>query len=398
MDNNTNKNKPVKPNFQNQQTTPVKPSLGNQNVKPAPKTLVKDDKDEVVKQIEAELNGEATTKNTDNTSKKLNKKQTKNDNKNDDKAAKNNVKLSKKTIGIIAGSLVAVVLLIVIAGKALSSNNKHITIADNASTNTPNTQAQPGNITTLPDTSETRPVVTEVKEEKYTETPASEVSKPGDKIVIPVTVNTKLKTDEQYTDHYSFLTFKVNDVAVGYDNVISSIKEFNQSGNKIINIKDKDAFYLDNEDSTLAMFSVDMAVPDNFPTQDTKTNKIFVEPTVIISLEGTEDTESITTMKYVYAVPDLTDISCGNDELVKGNTYTYKFVGTVPNDINSDNYNIKITLGCDNETYEYIIKGLDIKDNALNETEVTIEDASTDSTEMTTEASTEQTTEEATDK
>lgn len=323
------------------------------------------------------------------------KKTSKDENETDNSETKTKKFPKKLIIGLGAGVAVFVVVLIVLSS-VLKGNSKHITIA---TTEPAETEVSTEVSTEVTTEAKTEAVKVEKKEEKeYEQTPTDKVMNIGDVITIPMTVNTKLEGDEEYTDHYSYITFVMNDITIGYDNIITYIQKHNQKSVNVLNIDDKETFYNGREDSDLVMYDVVMSIPKDFPTQDTKNNKVFIQPKIELKITGTVEEDQLITNKYFYSVPAISDISDDMEELQAGKDYHFRFVCVMPTGIDKEVYNMTLVY---DDKVEYRYDGFEIPaseketttETAESETETDIdsetEDESITETEIETETETE---------
>jgi hypothetical protein len=282
-------------------------------------------------------------------------------------------KKKQDLLGILkpVGIVVIIIIVLVVISKILGSgSDQHLTYADPM----PSLEEQQASlkvkqvtydgVTTTVAKEDTMVSANVSTEDIWEFTDNSKMITAGTTITFPVSVNTKLEGDAQYTDYYSFITFTVNNVTLGYDNVINSILAYNNTGTSVLNIGTKDDFYENNADNEIAMFDISMTIPSDFPTQDTKSGRIFIEPNADLVLKGSDDEASIITNKYVYAVPTLSNISDDVSELYAGNTYHFKWIAIVPNDITGDMYNMTLTLTQKDDEMVYEVQGMDIADSS----------------------------------
>jgi hypothetical protein len=277
-----------------------------------------------------------------------------------------------KTIIIVVILIVVLVVVLKVLG---SGSDQHLTYADPVPSleeqqaalkvkNTSGTSSSSSN--SNDDTTNTDKLISEnvSTEDIWKFTDNSKSLTAGSEMIFPVSVNTKLEGDEQYNEYYSFVKFKVNNIAIGYDNVISSIANYNQSGTSVLNVGSKENFYANNADNEIVMYDVTMTVPSDFPTQDSKNGRVFIEPNAELKLLGTTEEGSLITNKYVYAVPSLSNISDDVSEIYAGNTYHFKWIAIMPNDITGDMYEMELHLTQKDDDITYKIAGMDIADNS----------------------------------
>lgn len=275
-----------------------------------------------------------------------------------------------KTIGIIVAGVVVFITLVIVALKLFGGDGKHLTLADEAPPIVEETVEDTIVTEKVEDNSVDNEIETSKKifrrDKPFEQTSTATILNVGSDVIIPVTVNTKLDGDEQYYDYYSYIALKINDITVGYDNVITHIQKHNQVSTNKLNIDDKETLLANNKNSDLTMYSVSVLVPDDYPSKD---NKVYINPSIELTIEGTEEAESIITDKYVFATPKLFNIS-GKPEFNINETTELKWVGIVPSGLDRGTYNIKLTY-TDEDGAEsvYTINGIEIPEQIENETQ-----------------------------
>lgn len=290
-----------------------------------------------------------------------------------------NKKSGKSKVKIIIPVVIVIVLVVagcIIASTFLKSNQQHITLADKPPVEMAEENTESVELVVSADKETQSDITTDTiklnTETPYIQTPSDDVISVGDDIVIPMTINTKLEGDSQYTDYYTYVTFKLNELVCGYDNVITSIQEYNQISNSIISLGTKEEFYKANTTSDIVMYEAELSVPSDFPTQDTKNYKTFIDSDLNMSLYTTsEDGESIVTELYVFAVPQLTDISLRKSDLIAGETYKFKWIALMPNGLSGETYRLVLEYTDKNTTVQYNYNGIDIPGEMAEGLEVT---------------------------
>lgn len=418
-ENNSNNRPPVRPNIQtNNGKIPVRPNINNGNKVNKPvnsnNTPVKPNQDS---RVNTQVNNNITSDKSDinnnknnntevsivipkeesNSALKQNKKHIRKEKEKEESLNKiqelvaqaqksdnkqvvvedtNNEKKKKFPIILV---IIPVVILIIILGAVVLSkvlvNDQHITLADqppvideqeeivDTNSNIDNTQEN---------LQEEQNVIVGNTTEPYEATQNGNPIAINEEIIIPITVSAKLDGDEAYTDYYSYVTLKMKDIVMGYDNVMQYVNRYNENTTNRITLSDKETFYtpVDGEESTneLVMYTIEMTVPNDFPTQDTKNNKAYINPEIILEILGTEEEDSIITERYKFAIPNIIDISDDTSEIIVGETYNYRFVTTMPIDVNNDNYYL-IMHYSDNTTFiDYKFDGIQIlKTDGLKE-------------------------------
>ncbi|MBO5387316.1 MAG: hypothetical protein J6A59_04155, partial [Lachnospiraceae bacterium] len=276
---------------------------------------------------------------------------------------------------------VVIVIILVVAGciiasTFLKSNQQHITLADKPPVEMAEENTESVELVVSDDKETQSDITTDTiklnTETPYIQTPSDNVISVGDDIVIPMTINTKLEGDSQYTDYYTYVTFKLNELVCGYDNVITSIQEYNQISNSIISLGTKEEFYKANTTSDIVMYEAELSIPSDFPTQDTKNYKTFIDSDLNMSLYTmSEDGESIVTELYVFAVPQLTDISLRKSDLIAGETYKFKWIALMPNGLSGETYRLVLEYTDKNTIVQYNYNGIDIPGEMTEGLEVT---------------------------
>ena len=293
------------------------------------------------------------------------------------------------TLGIVVGAIVGVIVLGLVLLKVLGGDGKHITLADEAPPIIEETVENTIVTEKIEDTETVEGVEQTAKkpvkrDEPFEQTSTATILNVGSDIIIPVTVNTKLEGDEQYYDYYSYIALKINDITVGYDNVITHVQKHNQVSTNKLNIDDKETLLANNQNSDLVMYSVSVFVPEDFPSQD---GKVYINPDLSLRIEGTDEIDSIITDKYVFAVPQLFDIS-GEPEFSINETTELKWVGIVPYNLDRSTYSIKLTYSADGEESVYTINGIEIPEQVASEevTETEAESVETEAVETEAES------------
>lgn len=388
-----NQNKPIKPNMQQTQR-PVRPNmqLGEKSNRPSMNidtkpvrpqikeqaTIIKEETTQPKVEIEKEINTKKENKHKVKKEKPVKEKEKKVKEK-PIKEKKEKKPVNKKVTLVIVVVVVCVIIgaLALTVPKALKSSQQHITLAEKPPV------IEEVESTSSEDAQQNQVATTKKEEEPVEQTPLDTVLKVNDKVIIPVTVNTKLETDEMYTDHYSQIEFKVTDTIIGYDKASKVIDEYNETSTNILKIQDKEEFYKANENSELVIFNLEMTIPSDFPTQDTKNGKIYTTVNSNLSIFGKEEENQIITDRYIYNLPSISNISENISELKIGETYKLRYVAVMPTEITNNEYGLKFDCTVDDNTSTYELEGISIESTEIKET---LEENTTEETEQQTES------------
>lgn len=283
------------------------------------------------------------TNNTVKTPKKTNKKPV-------------NKKKIVTVAAIVGGALLIGAVGVAVVPKVLTKNNQHITLATPKPSNLDIVGEDVTEVVNTTDIGTDTNINKVVKrEEPYDMTPNDNVISANTVVTLPITVNAKLEGDEEYNDYYTYLTFKFNDATIGYDNVIPYVNEHNETSNNIVNIGTREEFYASAGESELVMYEAELTIPEDFVTQDTEHKRAYINPQLTFNIEGTEEANSLITTRYVYEIPQVTNMHDDMSQLTCGETYKFRWLAVIPTDITSDNYNIYISYKDDylDTTYKY---------------------------------------------
>ena len=286
--------------------------------------------------------------------------------------------------GIIAGCIIGVILVVIIIIKVLGyKSDQHITLADVEPEETIVDVAETNEDEEKTENPVIRPVE-DTEEEDYgpvAGTPTDVKVAVGSVITIPITFNTKLEGDSEYKDYYSYITVEYDGMTSGYDSIAEIVAEHNETSKHIVEIPSKEDFYASSDGNELVMYSFTFSIPDDFPTQDTKNNKVFISPSFGMMLEGSEDPESLITDKYVFSVPKLTAV-CDDISLLKlGESYSLNWIATMPSGLDDSGYNIYFAYEINGISGKYLVKSVAIPESEYTETEDKQVNSSSDTNE-----------------
>lgn len=180
---------------------------------------------------------------------------------------------------------------------------------------------------------------------------------------IGVVVNTKLEGDTEYTDHESYLEIEYSNFVTGYDNVKTYLDEYNEEATNKIKLPDKEDFYESSVGNDLVMYEVKITVPDDFPTNDAKHGFTGLNPEFDFEIKGVQKEDALITNLYEFAIPSVYYIGSDTSELLIGNTYTLRYMTTMPMKLKSDDYKIALIYSNDNKSEKYSLQSLDIPSN-----------------------------------
>jgi hypothetical protein len=289
----------------------------------------------------------------------------------------------KVIIPIIAFVVIALVLVIVL--NLPKNTDKHITLA----TNTPVIS----NDTEVDNSVEVSPVGdstadkdkdnnTEVVDNTQNESSATVLTL-NNPMKIGVVVNTKLEGDTEYTDHESYLKIEYSNFVSGYDNVKVYLDEYNETATNKINLPDKDAFYESSVGNDLVMYEITVTVPDDFPTNDAKHGFTGLNPEFSFEIKGTEKEDALITKLYEFAIPSVYYIGSDTSEFTIGNTYTLRYMTTMPMELKAEGYKLTFIYSNDGKSERYGLQSLDIPSNkdVVEMTEETVEALTEETTE-----------------
>ena len=289
----------------------------------------------------------------------------------------------KVIIPIIAFVVIALVLVIVL--NLPKNTDKHITLA----TNTPVIS----NDTEVDNSVEVSPVGdstadkdkdnnTEVVDNTQNESSATVLTL-NNPMKIGVVVNTKLEGDTEYTDHESYLKIEYSNFVSGYDNVKVYLDEYNETATNKINLPDKDAFYESSVGNDLVMYEITVTVPDDFPTNDAKHGFTGLNPEFSFEIKGTEKEDALITKLYEFAIPSVYYIGSDTSAVTIGNTYTLRYMTTMPMELKAEGYKLTFIYSNDGKSERYGLQSLDIPSNkdVVEMTEETVEALTEETTE-----------------
>lgn len=283
-------------------------------------------------------------------------------------------KKKQKMIIIGSASGVAVLLIGLIVFKCLTKNsNQHITVVAN----------------------ETVGIVTQASDEVFVPVVDSKVSDYADEsqsvnievveqskekplpfqqyTAFNTVVNTKTASDAEYTDHDAAIYIRLSQVVTGYDDVCDYIKEYNESGDTLINFPDKDAYYAGSNGAELVMYEIEVLFPSNFPTPASE-GVIYIVPSLETSLYGTAteiDNDDITddpsnyivVDNNIYSINKLTSITVKKQRINVGEPILYRYVASVPSGASVDSYKVHTVFDLEsngNEVSDIYFDGIDI--------------------------------------
>lgn len=293
-------------------------------------------------------------------------------------------KLNLKVI-IPTIAFVVIALALVIVLNLPKNTDKHITLA----TNTPVIS----NDTEVDNSVEVSPVGdstadkdkdnnTEVVDNTQNESSATVLTL-NNPMKIGVVVNTKLEGDTEYTDHESYLKIEYSNFVSGYDNVKVYLDEYNETATNKINLPDKDAFYESSVGNDLVMYEITVTVPDDFPTNDAKHGFTGLNPEFSFEIKGTEKEDALITKLYEFAIPSVYYIGSDTSEFTIGNTYTLRYMTTMPMELKAEGYKLTFIYSNDGKSERYGLQSLDIPSNkdVVEMTEETVEALTEETTE-----------------
>lgn len=293
-------------------------------------------------------------------------------------------KLNLKVI-IPTIAFVVIALALVIVLNLPKNTDKHITLA----TNTPVIS----NDTEVDNSVEVSPVGdstadkdkdnnTEVVDNTQNESSATVLTL-NNPMKIGVVVNTKLEGDTEYTDHESYLKIEYSNFVSGYDNVKVYLDEYNETATNKINLPDKDAFYESSVGNDLVMYEITVTVPDDFPTNDAKHGFTGLNPEFSFEIKGTEKEDALITKLYEFAIPSVYYIGSDTSEFTIGNTYTLRYMTTMPMELKAEGYKLTFIYSNDGKSERYGLQSLDIPSNkdVIEMTEETVEALTEETTE-----------------
>lgn len=289
-----------------------------------------------------------------------------------------NLKIIIPTIAIVVITLVLVIVL-----NLPKNTDKHITIATNAPVISNDTEV--GNsieISPVGDSTADKDNNTEVADNTQNESSATVLTL-NNPMKIGVVVNTKLEGDTEYTDHESYLKIEYSNFVAGYDNVKVYLDEYNETATNKINLPDKDAFYESSVGNDLVMYEVTITVPDDFPTNDAKHGFTGLNPEFSFEIKGAEKEDALITKLYEFAIPSVYYIGSDTSEFTIGNTYTLRYMTTMPMELKAEGYKLTFIYSNDGKSERYGLQSLDIPSNkdAVEMTEETVETLTEETTE-----------------
>ena len=218
-----------------------------------------------------------------------------------------------------------------------------------------------------------------------------ELNKP---MKIGVVVNTKIEGDTEYTDHQSYLKIEYSNFVSGYDNVKTYLYEYNVEATNKIKLPDKEDFYTSSVGNDLVMYEVNVSVPEDFPTNDSKHKYTGLKPEFRVEIKGTEKEDALITDLYEFAIPSIYFIGEDTSNFLIGETYTLRYMTIMPMELSADGYNMYIIYTNDGKSERYGLQSLDIPNNSdvvnilgdsVSNTEENTVEAETADTEQATE-------------
>lgn len=271
-----------------------------------------------------------------------------------------NLKIIIPTIAVVVISLSSVVVL-----NLPKNTNKHITLA----TNTPIISEDAGEdnsvvVSQVGDINDNKDKDnnTEILDNTQNESNATVISL-NNPMKIGVVINTKLEGDTEYTDHESYLKIEYSNFVTGYDNVKTYLDEYNETTTNKINLPDKEIFYESSVGNDLAMYEITVTVPDDFPTNDAKHGFTGLNPEFKLEIKGTEKEDALITKLYEFAIPSVYYIGSDTSEFIIGNTYTLRYMTTMPMELKAEDYKLTFIYSNDDKSERYGLQSLDIPSN-----------------------------------
>jgi hypothetical protein len=181
---------------------------------------------------------------------------------------------------------------------------------------------------------------------------------------IPVSVNTKLEGETEYSEHDASINIKYTDFICGYDNVIEYINSYNETSSRKINLADKEDFYNSSVGNDIVMYELTVTVPDDFPSNDIEHGYTGLSPAFSFSIAGTDKEDALITQLYEFAIPSITDISDNTDPVKIGQTYKLRYVTTMPMSLSASGYSLTLAYDCNNAHIDFTVESQDIPNNS----------------------------------
>ena len=160
-------------------------------------------------------------------------------------------------------------------------------------------------------------------------------------VTIPVVVNTKLASDDAYTDHESTISVRLNPVITDRETVESLIDEYNNFSTESMIDKEQ----LNAEETVYIVYEATLGIPSDYPTVDELGVKSYFKPDVMLSIVGTEEQDSVITEKYIVKAPKAVDISAfDTSELNVGTEYNYRWLVPMVSGAEAVDYNVVLEI------------------------------------------------------
>ena len=170
-------------------------------------------------------------------------------------------------------------------------------------------------------------------------------------------VNTKLEGTKEYKDYESCYYVGLSRVESGYDEVIKYINEYNESGEKQVDIPSKEQFESQYVGMTLVMFETEIKYPSDYPT-NLGENKVHRVPNLSLSLTGTykDDTNTdysnmIVVDKATFSINEAISITDKPKSLDITEENKFRYIMIMP--IGAEESGYVININCDEHKFIY---------------------------------------------
>ena len=272
----------------------------------------------------------------------------------------NNEEVEKKPTNLKVVIPVVVVVIGAIVGVAAlnlpKNTDKHVTLANNAPVVEEVSDNNVSGTTVVGDS-------TANKDKEQSQDAGMTVLKLNEPMKIGVVVNTKLEGDTEYTDHQSYLKVEYSNFVSGYDNVKTYLDEYNSEATNKINLPGKEDFYASSVGNDLVMYEVSVTVPEDFPTNDSKHKYTGLNPEFKLEIKGTEKEDALITDLYEFAIPSVYFIGDDVSDFLIGETYTLRYMTTMPMELSADGYDLYFIYTNDSKSERYGLQSLTIPKN-----------------------------------
>ena len=171
---------------------------------------------------------------------------------------------------------------------------------------------------------------------------------------LPVVITTQLEGESGYTDHSTYITVKNNGIIEDENKISDIIDKYNENASSVIN-----ADSLKQDGYTAQIYDIEIDIPDDFPTSDTKHNKTYMkfnEPTFVIRGTDKENLKAVISEDNEYAIPVATNVTTDDfsNTVVGGAYHTYWLV-LMPSDVKTSAYEYDFTIGSDEMSGDHTI-------------------------------------------